>query len=223
MPSLPKILLSDNRERAIGLVRRYFGLDGKPAYTGSRFERLGGGGSTPSVANEITATDIVSLSMLSISVPGAAVQRLLEDSAFIATTGEFLTKLPTDVDLVDIEWDALADGGPAASLWRHLRQLDGVGPTTTSKLMARKRPRLIPVYDSVIERAFKFANSGGQWDYWHDMLLADDRRLHTHVLSLRDEAGLPDDISVLRVLDVVVWMEHRLTAEEGVESVPVAT
>ncbi|MGO1338539.1 MAG: DUF6308 family protein, partial [Cellulosimicrobium funkei] len=36
-----------------------------------------------------------------------------------------------------------------------------------------------------------------------------DRALHRHLVSLRDEAGIGDDISALRVFDVVVWMHHR--------------
>ncbi|MGO1333472.1 MAG: DUF6308 family protein [Cellulosimicrobium funkei] len=38
---------------------------------------------------------------------------------------------------------------------------------------------------------------------------AHDRALHRHLVSLRDEAGIGDDISALRVFDVVVWMHHR--------------
>ncbi|WP_413452889.1 DUF6308 family protein [Georgenia phoenicis] len=217
MPVVPEILKRDNRENALALLRRYFGLDGKPAYSGSRFEALGGGGDAADVADKITAVDIVALSMLSIAVPGTAALRLLEDDEFVAVTGEYLSKLPTDVDLVDIDREVLVDG-PAASLWRHFRQLDGVGPTTTSKLMARKRPRLIPVYDSVIERAFHFENSSGHWEYWHDLLNADGRRLHTELLNVRADAGLPEAVSALRVLDVVVWMGNRRPDEEGEEA-----
>src|SRR5690625_271645 len=105
MPSVPAILLPANRDRAVGLLRRYFGLDGSTPLTGSRFERLGGGGDAPANADRITAQDIVALSMLSIRVPGRAARRLLEDEAFIEGTREHLSELPTDLDLADADPD----------------------------------------------------------------------------------------------------------------------
>lgn len=217
MPSVPAILLPTNRERAVRLLRRYFGLDHSTAFTGSRFEQLGGGGDAPANADRITAEDIVSLSMLSIRLPGLAAQRLLEDQVFIEVTRQYLTQLPTDLDLVDADPDPLAAAGLADQLWGHLSQFRGVGPTTVSKLMARKRPRLIPVWDSVIKRAFWLRNTGAQWRIWREIFAADDMRLHRDMLVLREQAGLTEDISALRVLDVVVWMEHRWPSEEGDE------
>ncbi|MDF3312967.1 DUF6308 family protein [Rhodococcus koreensis] len=38
-------------------------------------------------------------------------------------------------------------------------------------------------------------------------LWADDGALHHRLLSIRKEAGLPDEISVLRVFDVIAWMD----------------
>lgn len=210
----PKVLEPIGHERAVGHLRRYFGLDGHPAYTGSRFESLGGGGDKPTTANVITAEDIVSLSMLSIRMHGAAARRLLEDDDFAAVVTDYLTQIPADLDLVDAVPETYAKGSPADRLWRHLRGLYQVGQTTTSKLMARKRPRLIPVYDSVIRRAFGLKDSGRQWALLRELFTADDRQLHEYMLDLRKVAELPGHISALRVMDVVVWMEHRRPAED---------
>lgn len=217
---LPKVLDPAERERAIGHLRRYFGLGDTPAYTGSRFESLGGGGDDAATVNKITAEDIVSLSMLSIRMHGLAALQLLEDSDYVEVATELLTEIPTDVDLADSELEMLAPGSPADRLWRHLRRLYQVGQTTTSKLMARKRPRLIPVYDSVIARAFGLHGSGDQWNRWHALFTTDDRQLQKYMLDLRAEAGLSDNISALRVLDVVVWMEHRQPAEDEDQATP---
>lgn len=214
VPSLPKILdptVPDMAGRAVELLRRYFGLDGAPAFTGSRFESIGGGGDAPSTANVITAEDIVSLSTLSIRVHGSATLRLLEDEQFTSEATGYLAQIPSDLDLVEADLAMRAVGSPASRLWSHLRSLYQFGPTTTSKLMARKRPRLIPVYDSVIEGAFGLGSSAAQWDYWHEVLTANDQKLHKHLLALRSAAGLPEHVSALRVLDVVAWMEHRGT------------
>src|SRR5699024_11443115 len=52
----------------------------------------------------------------------------------------------------------LGDDSPAQELWNLLRRNDrrdrrwGIGPTTASKIMARKRPHLIPIEDSVVNQ-----------------------------------------------------------------------
>lgn len=222
MPHLPEIFNPgevDMVERAIELLRRYFGLAGDPAFTGSRFESLAGGGDVPDTANVITAADIISLSTLSIRVHGSAALRLLEDEQFVGETSEYLAQIPLDLDLVDADITMLAPGSPANRLWKHLRSLYRFGPTTTSKLLARKRPRLIPVYDSVIDRAFGLGSSAEQWDYWHTLLTANDQQLHRHLLELRFDAGLAENISALRVLDVVAWMRYRKPADVEDEAV----
>ena len=46
-----------------------------------------------------------------------------------------------------------------------------MGETRTSKLMARKRPRLVPVYDSVVGHLMSLdLGSAGQWKRWHTAL-----------------------------------------------------
>ncbi|KXF53529.1 hypothetical protein AXA44_44265 [Rhodococcus sp. SC4] len=40
-----------------------------------------------------------------------------------------------------------------------------------------------------------------------EALRADDGALHHRLLSIREEAGLPDEISALRVFDVIEWMD----------------
>ena len=222
MPFVPKVLDpadADMNERAIELLRRYFGLADNTAFTGSRFESLGGGGDAPDTANVITAADILSLSTLSIRVHGSAVLQLLEDEQFSSEASDYLAQIPANLDLVDADPTMLAKGSPAYRLWHHLKRLYRFGATTTSKLMARKRPWLIPVYDSVIDRAFGLGSSAGQWDYWYAVLTSNDRKLHKHLLTLRYEAGLPEQISPLRVLDVVAWMRYHEPDGSGDEDV----
>ncbi|MFC0453691.1 DUF6308 family protein [Rhodococcus jostii] len=42
-----------------------------------------------------------------------------------------------------------------------------------------------------------------------EALRADDGALHHRLLSIREEAGLPEEISALRVFDVIVWMDGK--------------
>ena len=56
-----------------------------------------------------------------------------------------LSAVGPDRDLVD-EAEPFADDSPEWQLMGELRGLPGVGPTIASKLLARKRPRLRPIY-----------------------------------------------------------------------------
>ncbi|MFI2301204.1 DUF6308 family protein [Actinacidiphila glaucinigra] len=194
--------------RAAQLLRRYWGrhADGSPRYTGSRFERLAGGGDKPCVADHFTADDVLAVSTLSVALPARAALRLVEPSAQ-DRYGVLLEQLPTDVELADADQHLIARGGPAWQLWERLRQIDGIGPVGAGKLLARKRPRLLPVYDSVIKRVFlRPSNDLGFWSDVRSSLRANDRQLVRHLRTVRALAGIGDDVSVLRVLDTMAWM-----------------
>ncbi|MFJ9417820.1 DUF6308 family protein [Streptomyces sp. NPDC101227] len=67
--------------RAIVDLRRYFGIDllaGALPFTGSCFEGLAGGGEGPEVADTVTATDLVAVESLSVTVPVPVALDLLE-------------------------------------------------------------------------------------------------------------------------------------------------
>lgn len=195
--------------RAVVDLRRYFGTDMPPGakpFTGSRFERLGGGGDRAEAADRVTAEDLVAVQTLSVTVPAAVALDILEGHLGERLTG-LLHAVPTDVDLVDAEAAVVADGSPADQAWRLLRAEHGVGWVIAGKLLARKRPRLLPVYDRVVRCAV-----GRPRSFWLDLhaaLREDDAVLHHQLLELRQAAGLPDSVSALRVCDVAVWMNHR--------------
>src|SRR5215472_3378551 len=59
-----------NENVAVGLVEKYLEKDGdgRARYSGAYFERLGGGGDLPEVAYQVTAEDLLAVSMLSVRV-----------------------------------------------------------------------------------------------------------------------------------------------------------
>ena len=77
-----------------------------------------------------------------------------------------------------------------------------MGPTTISKLLAAKRPRLVPVTDSVVVKTLP---SAGHWAAFANALK--DRDIRTTVEQATSEA--PAHLSLLRRIDVVVWMLNR--------------
>lgn len=203
--ALPVVLV--DTYRAADLVHRYFEVwqddDRSPLYTGAAFERFAGGGDRGDVANVFTADDLVAVSMLSAQVPPrAALRILLDDTDFLSA---YLADVPANVDLADADEAVVADGSAADRLWWHLHEYPGVGPVTAGKLLARKRPRLIPVLDGVVRRVLGHSGKG----YWRDLrgeLRADDRRLDEQLKKIRSTAGLNESISAIRVFDVLVWM-----------------
>ena len=42
-----------------------------------------------------------------------------------------------------------------------------------------------------------------------EALRADDGALHRRLVSIRKKAGLPEEISALRVFDVIAWMDGK--------------
>jgi hypothetical protein len=118
--------------------------------SGAWFERL-----EPSPPNGFTPTDLLSVELLDVSLPGGLIRDLLIDTD--------LRRLATErlADIHDVAiWDADAPPslGIADELWhlidRHvavcLRGSEGVGDAKLSKLLCRKRPSLIPITDSVV-------------------------------------------------------------------------
>jgi hypothetical protein len=83
---------------------------------------------------------------------------------------------------------------------------DGIGRTRTSKLIAAKRPRLIPIWDSFVEQATGLATLGYWWRF-KQVLIADDRAIWNWLGELRPQAtNVPRGVSELRMLDVLLWM-----------------
>jgi hypothetical protein len=185
---------------AIELLRTYFATG---TYTGGRFERFGGGGDRTDVANVITAEDIVAVSMLGVRIPGepalAMVERLQSEVSAL------LTEIPIGVDLWDAVEDAVNADSAANKLWALLEALPGIGWVTAGKLLARKRPQLIPVYDRVVHKALKRPDPDAF--FWTDLrrVLRNNPDVLMRLREIRDELSL-FDISLLRILDVAIWM-----------------
>ncbi|OKJ79429.1 hypothetical protein AMK32_31685 [Streptomyces sp. CB01883] len=198
-------------ERAVGDLRRYFGIDLPPGggvpFAGSRFERLAGGGDRPEVADRFMAEDLVAVQTLSVTVPAPVALDILEGRLGAQLSG-LLQAIPRDIDMVDADAGVLAEGSPADQAWHLLCDHYGVDWVIAGKLLARKRPRLLPVYDRVVRCALGRPRPSF-WLALHAALRADGRALHRQLLELRQVAGVPETVSALRVCDVAVWMGHR--------------
>ena len=205
---LPQSLQDSDDRRALAALKRYYGevpAEQSSPFTGARFDTWDSTGTRRNDQHRFTADDLVAVTFLSVDVPAVAAIRLLETQA--AEFTRLLEALGQDRDLVD-EKEPWSDDWPGWTLWRELMNLPGVGATTASKLLARKRPRLRPIYDSVVAEVI---GSKNLWEPLRACLTAQPE-IHERLLRLHHHANLPDDVSALRVFDVVTWMEGKYGA-----------
>lgn len=203
-----------DEDNAVRLVRDYFAVDpstGRARYSGAHFDRLGGGGDRPETAHRITAEDLLAVSMLSVPVVGYYALHVLDYRA--DEINGLLAQVPPDLDLTDDRAaDVIADGGPAWQLWELLRDIKPrpqdrrrLGPVAAGKLLARKRPRLIPVYDSHVKSALGRRRDDQDW--WSDLRhqLITDLALARELEAVRARADA-GHLSLLRTFDIMCWM-----------------
>jgi hypothetical protein len=152
--------------------------------------------------------------MLSVEVKHQTALKILGPEAGRIT--ELLSRIPVSVDLVDVDFHdprysyMNPENGEAYELWRLLTSFHKIGWVIAGKLMARKRPRLIPVYDRVVRDEIIRVEGHKPDSYWQWLqarLAKDDKALHSQLIQLKESSKLPESISPLRVFDVLVWKQ----------------
>jgi hypothetical protein len=198
---------------AASLVTRYLAPDpatGRARYSGAYFERLCGGGDQKEVADQFTAEDLLAVTMLSVRIEKYHALYVLDYHA--DELNGLLAQIPQDIALQDpAARDLIASGSPAQRLWGAICDIKPrtkdkrIGPVAAGKLLARKRPNLLPVYDSRIKLVLKRPRIDSRW--WHDLhcQFIHDQGLVQELRSVRDSAGA-GHMSLLRVFDVMCWM-----------------
>src|SRR3954453_20128643 len=178
---------------AVRLLAKYYA--GK--YTGSRFD------TAPQLQSpgphRFTAHDIAAVSTLSVALPGTAVAGLVDRDDQLE---QLLRAVPVDVDLADASDDDLEK---VFAVKEALDGIEGVGHVTRSKLLAHKRPRLVPIRDQYVLTALLGRDSGSFTKPLRDALVADPS-IGERLGDVQRDARIPCPVSTLRVLDVVIWM-----------------
>ena len=93
-----------------------------------------------------TVGDLAAASLLDVRFGPHVILELLEREE----CNTLLTDILSDVPLWAATDEQLARNSAAWRLWTRLVSIPGVGTTRASKLLARKRPHLMPIRDSVI-------------------------------------------------------------------------
>lgn len=168
-------------------------FDPRGPFAGSTFDELG-----ENPPQNIGPADLVAVSLLDVRFEPRAVRAMLQTDS--SSLSKLLIAIPADVDIWDAE-DRHLDA--AAELFRALDAYAGVGETKASKLLARKRPRLLPVIDSVVRKGLPLGSEPAR--ELRDALSDPSRR--TALEALRPH-GVSPRISTIRLLDAAVWMRY---------------
>jgi hypothetical protein len=186
------------------LIAQYF--DPRGNYGAATFNTL-----APNPADDITSSDLLALTLLSVTIRPRGVRELLDNDE--ATRREALAMLKVLPSTECVLWEATdEDLANAEQLWRRLRSVESIGPVVAGKLLARKRPRLIPIVDSVVADVLRW-DENSYWRNFRSCLR--DETLRRAIERLRRPAGVPDSVvPTVRLLDVAIWMygTHRLSA-----------
>jgi hypothetical protein len=173
----------------------------KNAFTGSAFEKL----IDVESPNEITSKDLIAVSMLGVDVPATAARWILGEGKHEFSS--LLSGINPQLNISDSKCD-LSKGSPAWTLFSKLDELGGLGRTISSKILAAKRPGLIPIYDQHVAAYLGFSKED-YWNPWREfMQSAEGIGCGKRVSELVANLGI-HNISHLRLLDVVVWMKQH--------------
>ena len=165
-------------------------------FAGPTFDEL-----APNDSERWTPADLVAVALLDVNVSPVGVRKLLveESTSFNQLLQAIDCRLPLWSDDDEAVDAALA---AAADLTRELERIPGVGTTTSSKLLARKRPVLIPINDSVIRRVLSLKRDEDLPAVLRAALRTDGLLELVRSLSPTEASN----ISELRLLDVALWM-----------------
>ena len=181
-------------------------------------------------SNEILIDDVMAVGYLGYWRPvGRSVQKYgiakLMDNNFDAeqckdpSCVEHLTCILTRMDQSNDLWGAGEDWPKIAEQFgRLLRDLGfDFQMTGISKLLARKRPKLVPIVDSYIRDYLKnnypipelSADLDSQtWSYVRSIYVENERVIKDGVEAIRVDRPKLKDLSIIRILDIVLWKFH---------------
>jgi len=165
--------------------------------------------------NEITPSDLLAVTQLSMriggyqnsdSIPESAVIKLFDTKcqkkisislAKIKTTWRLETISPKDLEIFNNEID---------KLWPILRDEVGLKRVATYKLMARKRPHLCPIRDSFAEKVL-----GHQKNWYTSWYRAFQPEIGVvaELKKLRKGSEAARHLSLLRVADIIIWERQK--------------
>jgi len=196
MPKLTELFEPAGYHDAVAKLKEYF-HGGK--FAGAAFNKFCEAENAES-PNRLTASDVLALSLLSDPVATNAVMKLVNQDVW----EKYLLELGADREFVSVPSAQIMNGTWLGyKIETLLREIPGVGETTATKLLARKRPNLVPIVDSKVRLAV-----GNPRSYWRGLYqwLTMNNGANVELLErMRADANLQNE-SVIRIFDVLAWL-----------------
>ena len=165
--------------------------------------------------NEITPSDLLAVSQLSMKIGGYQIRDSIPESAVIKLFDEkFQKKIFTPLAKIKPIWrletispkDLKVFNDERTKLWPILRDEVGLKRVATYKLMARKRPHLCPIRDSFAE---KVLGRPENWFLsWQDAF-KENQEIVKKLNDLRSKNQKANHLSLLRVADIIIWERQK--------------
>lgn len=201
------LLADENKQRIQNHVSRYFTVK----YSGKHFEWfIAQSDSKQSDSKIFTPWDILAVEALSVTVPTETARWLFEPhKQRDELLAESLRSLVPDRDsLWTCDENLLSDGGALSDLYTLIREKDGLGQVTASKLLATKFPAVVPIRDSKVETLLGLEKSREWWAPIRGLFSTSGRSLAEHLNGLQVPVDV-GTVTTLRRLDVILWMEAK--------------
>lgn len=203
-------------------------------FTGRAFDVYG---ACETHSDVVTSADLIAVTLLSMTI-GSGRAAIAPESAISlerrrAELTGLLARIDPSLELHELDetmFETLLNGpsAPGRRLFELLHEIlrDGGDRrvVATHKLIARKRPRLFPIQDSVAVAALKPYGNSHWWRPWWEALHGpgapdEATQFVQRVKDVRDQAGARH-LSVLRTLDILIWMRPRLQVAPGGDAGP---
>jgi len=227
--SVSKILRhKHNQESCLSRIDRYFGpfknrtnKKTRDGWTGSFFEKY----SENSDRERFDGNDVSAAICLSIRGEGGWVASLLNKSIDLSC----FSGLPYETCISDVPKDFFDKSGMSKVLMQ-LLGINGISLVIASKLLASKRPHLFPIFDGDVSKFFGVQMPKGtnkekekaetylEWcKSWQEVV--SDPDVKTELENIRTKISIQpnDQISSLRILDVIFWFEGQPKEEKKLE------
>ncbi len=172
----------------------------------------------PNPPAEFCSADLVAASLLDVRFSPRAVRALLANGQDLVAVGSsaehrdahlIARDLPDDRDL----WEATeAELEQLAGCYTRLVALPSVGRVKATKLLARKRPALVPVFDRVVDEVL-----GLEPNQFRDSIRAMRDALRNPTLRAGVDCLRPahSTLPLIRILDAAVWMAGSRSGSAG--------
>lgn len=196
------LLTGENKQRIQSHLSRYFTVK----YSGKHFEWF----VTQSDLKMFTPWDILAVEALSVTVQTETARWLFEPhKRRDELLAESLRRLaPGQDSLWTCDEKLLRDGGALSDLYTLIREKDGLGQVTASKLLATKFAAAVPIRDSKVESLLGLEKSREWWSPIRKLFTVSGQSLAGYLDELKVPAEV-GNVTTLRRLDVILWMEAK--------------